>query len=120
MAMMRKLGIFWALMVGILLLTIFSGSMQTSQAGSPASEVTIITLEELATGVSVVTGMEIDSSGRVDDQFQIPADVAVAVAGAARAVAVSESPARPLQRVIDEALEAESPPPRPRTWPRRS
>lgn len=50
-----------------------------------------------------------DQGGRVDDQFQIPADVAVAVAGAARAVAVSESPARPLQRVIDEALEAESP-----------
>jgi hypothetical protein len=50
-----------------------------------------------------------DESGRVRERVPIPGAVAVTVGSAARFVEVSESPARPLQRVIDRALASDSP-----------
>jgi hypothetical protein len=50
-----------------------------------------------------------DESGQVRERLPIPGPVAVTVGSAARFVEVSESPARPLRQVIDQAVESDSP-----------
>lgn len=50
-----------------------------------------------------------DESGRVSERLPIPGPVAVTVGSAARFVQISESRAGPLQSVIDQALQSNSP-----------